>query len=204
MKNDVYEIIENFLSKDEENKIENILLNPEFPWYLQKETSHLYIKENEVLVDKNTHDSPGFTHVVFDEEKGPNSQIYGQVTDILFKALNKQLGSDSLSNLNFKKLIRIKTNLTLKNLENKEKYHRPHIDFNFNHKTLIYYANDTDGYTYIFDNKYDGKLQELKILDKIKPKKGTALIFNGLYYHSSSNPVENDFRAIINYNFETF
>ena len=82
-----------------------------------------------------------------------------------------------------------------------------HIDLAFEHLVVLYYVNDTDGDTFIFDKKTDYKNikwasvtneNELNIIERISPKKGRVLLFDGNRYHSSSGPTE-DIRCIINF-----
>ena len=36
---------------------------------------------------------------------------------------------------------------------------------------------------------------------RIAPKKNRFVLFDGLYYHTSTNPIENENRVVINMNF---
>ena len=69
------------------------------------------------------------------------------------------------------------------------------------HTVLIYYVNDSDGYTYIFDKMFDQKNpNETKFGEykTVAPVKGRAVLFNGLYYHAGSSPVKSQSRIMIN------
>ena len=71
--------------------------------------------------------------------------------------------------------------------------HLPHIDHQFEHYTMLYYVNDSDGPTKIFSGE--------KIIKEINPKKGRAVFFSGDTYHASSSPKKHSNRVVINYNF---
>lgn len=82
-----------------------------------------------------------------------------------------------------------------------------HIDLAFEHLIVLYYVNDTDGDTFIFDKTTDFKNvkmasveneSELKVIKRVTPKKGRALVLNGNRYHASSGPTK-DIRCIINF-----
>jgi hypothetical protein len=68
----------------------------------------------------------------------------------------------------------------------------------------LYYVNNTDGDTYIFDKtkkelNHISKDTKLGILKQVSPKKGRVVLFDGRRYHSSSGPTK-DIRCIINFN----
>ena len=91
--------------------------------------------------------------------------------------------------------------------ELKREYDNIHIDLAFEHLVVLYYVNDTDGDTFIFDKKSDYQninlasvenQNELKVIKRVSPKKGRVLVFDGNRYHSSSGPTK-DIRCIINF-----
>lgn len=94
------------------------------------------------------------------------------------------------------RLYRSKTNLQTQFTENKPHfYNSPHIDFkNTPHYVLIYYVNDSDGDTLLFDENEN-------IICSVKPKAGRFLFFNGNILHAGSNPYKSDYRILVNYNF---
>ena len=71
-----------------------------------------------------------------------------------------------------------------------------HIDFNFDHYVCLYYINDSEGDTIIFDD-------EGKELKRVTPKKGRIVFFEGSMYHCSSRPSTKT-RAILNINFQGY
>ena len=66
---------------------------------------------------------------------------------------------------------------------------------------ILYYVNDSDGDTVIYKERYIGtdKPQTLTELKRIEPKRGRVVVFDGLHYHSSSNPRKNSYRCVINF-----
>jgi hypothetical protein len=91
-----------------------------------------------------------------------------------------------------------------------DKIDKPHVDGYHHHMVCIYYVNDSDGDTVIFNKQsgnyvFDTQLKELKpndlpILQTITPKKGRCVIFNGKFFHASTQPTTG-VRCIINFNF---
>jgi hypothetical protein len=107
----------------------------------------------------------------------------------------------------------MRANLTLNSAGSSLKHHLPHIDSFFPHYVAIYYVNDSDGDTIIFNetnDSYDSgdadinkiKTGPFTIKRRVTPKKGKVLIFEGKYYHTSSWPIVNKCRSVININLE--
>lgn len=93
------------------------------------------------------------------------------------------------SGLNLVKVLRSKANLILPSADKRR--HPPHADCTSNKAyTLLYYINDSDGDTFIFDDK-------LNINKQITPKQGRAVIFPSNLLHCGSNP-SNNIRLAIN------
>lgn len=71
-------------------------------------------------------------------------------------------------------------------------YHYPHIDNSEQGMmTAIYYVNDSDGDTYFFENY-------LEITNTITPKKGRMVLFDSNKLHSSSSPINSEYRIVMN------
>lgn len=116
---------------------------------------------------------------------------------------------------NFNEIKRCKLNLQTKApKESINKYNFPHTDFipeMENELTMIYYVNDCDGDTYIFDSKNHSmedikktpeQYDNLKILKRISPKQGRAVIFPTSQLHAGSHPIKSEYRMVLNYNFQ--
>ena len=76
----------------------------------------------------------------------------------------------------------------------------PHVDLQDNqgrtieHMVFLYYFNDSDGYTYFYDDSYNEIL-------KIEPKQGRAIFFDGSILHAASNPANFPYRFVFNMDF---
>jgi hypothetical protein len=83
----------------------------------------------------------------------------------------------------------------------------PHTDWDFPHYTFLYYVNDSDGDTILFNELRDARnsdtyqYDEFTLFKRVTPKRGRAILFNGMYYHSSSQPQNHHSRVILNINF---
>lgn len=94
-------------------------------------------------------------------------------------------------------ILRCKANLLTKS--NSRKFHWPHIDIddcNSKVYSAIFYVNSSDGPTYLFKEFFPNK--NVSILKKITPEENKMVIFDSRRFHSSSSPVKNDTRIVIN------
>lgn len=78
-----------------------------------------------------------------------------------------------------------------------------HVDNFEEHKTLIYYLNDSDGDTFLFDKIWNPneKHYKVNIEQRVTPKQGRIVCFNGRRFHAPSNPIYYPRRYIMNINF---
>ena len=121
----MYQVVDNFLPKEEFDLIKNVLISNTFPWYY-----------NSFVTDDKDTTNFYFSHSFFEESK-INSNYYSILNFILSK-------------LDIKALIRAKGNLyyqTEKLIE-----HGSHADYNFEHKGAIFYINTNDGFTVLENN----------------------------------------------------
>ena len=58
------------------------------------------------------------------------------------------------------------------------------------HMVALYYVNDADGDTFFFDRNRE-------VINRVTPKKGRMVVFDGLTLHASSMPSK-DYRISLN------
>jgi len=181
LKNKIYVEYKNIISKEISNKLELIMSGNNFPWFYQDNTVS---DESDYFKNKKfkKYDTGQFTHIFVNSEK-INSPFFNEVYNIL------QIFSKKTNTIF--DILRCKANMQLK--KNNKKHNIPHKDMFESHLVLIYYVNDSDGDTILFDKNY-------KIVKKIKPEKGKFLLFDGDILHASSPPVKSKKRMIINLN----
>jgi hypothetical protein len=93
------------------------------------------------------------------------------------------------------RISRIKANLqTQCNFSKEYFFNTPHIDSLEPHTVGIYYVNDSDGDTTLFDN-------EGNVVKTVSPKQGRFLVFDGKYFHAGRHPILANKRIVINFNF---
>jgi len=198
MSNDILQgkthlVIDDLVADSFANKILSDLCNPFFPWYLSR--TLLTVKSHEFENAKQDYDNIqeylAFIHVFFSNDDGNtvrNSESAPLAED-LFRAILEKL------NLNTGEILRVKANFQTQHRSKINGTHNtPHVDNETPHYTGIYYANDCDGDTFLFDGT--------KEIAKISPKKGRIVIFDGKTLHAGSHPYNSDFRMVINFNFK--
>lgn len=121
-----YKIIDNFIDKNQFQKIVNTLFDNNFPWFFQNEINSNYEKNNNSFY---------FTHLLYIDNK-VNSQFY----DLFLPILNK---------IKIKTLMRVKINCYTSTEKIKE--NKPHTDENYKHKGCVFSFNTCDGYTKLKD-----------------------------------------------------
>jgi hypothetical protein len=131
------------------------------------------------------------------------------------KSITESMLISHLSNLGieYNQLLRIRIGFITRTPETI--IHKAHTDYPIPHMTALYYVNDSDGdtilynemdcvnidtYNYTLDLSEKHKNIDLSIGKRIEPKADRMVIFDGTRYHSSSTPTKNDFRIVITYN----
>lgn len=175
--------IKNFLDKNIFLEIKNVLFQDRnFPWFYE---------DNIALKDRNQKRLYGFYHNFYYIDDIPyKSEYYPVIEPIVYKLFH--LYSEKIS------LLRVRAGMNLI-VDKKNIIHDPHIDYNFKHQTALLYMNTCDGSTIQYD------IVEKKFVPRcwIQPEENKLLVFDGMTYHSSSTPTNNNRRIVININFKT-
>lgn len=194
MLDDILEI-PNFLPQKYAEDIENMLLGEDFPWFFNKHASY----DNKEIVEKfekndpRLRDTSAFIHG-FMLDSNVNSDYFLQVKPILYFLEQKcKIITENIFRI---RGVFVPPNPSMKNYMN-----IPHVDINLPHTTVLYYVNDCDGDTVIFNELFgsDNWFAPKTVAYKCKPQKNKALIFNGLRYHTGCVPTINN-RVLINFN----
>tara|TARA_Y100000592_G_C5354378_1_gene260435 strand:+ start:121 stop:696 length:576 start_codon:yes stop_codon:yes gene_type:complete len=181
-------VFDDIIEKDYQNKIKDLLLNNTFPWFFCKDVS----------IDNNDKQQrPGFQHY-FAIDKKVTSKFHNDIIPLITKSLNK---------INYKhtEILQGRSFLQLPlNISDRHIVDTPHVDADIDHLVVLYYVNDNEANTIIYENEFKGydnipHNNDLKIKQKISPKMGRVVVFNGKYWHTAEQPEHNN-RCIINYN----
>lgn len=192
--------INSLISEKESLNIQNYLMNSDIKWIFSENTvSNKFIPNYNFL--ENLVDSWQLVNLVL-----ANNEIYDEKTfNVIRPIIDKFIEHQKIKDFYIDK-IKINTLFQKENYKNCY-YNTPHQDCQVeNFRTLLYYVNDSDGDTIFFnddDVDINSKIN-LKIEEKITPKRGSVVVFNSNQYHASSNPILNKRRLVINIVFKSY
>jgi len=180
-------IIDNFLNQDYYSDLCNHIIDVDTPWYYQPNISF--------NTDFDSVSDFGFSNGLNIDGKW----VENKLSTLLIPF------SHSIKNLiSSPNVLRVRLDMTLFNPT--QHMHKVHVDYIFPHYASIYYVNDSDGDTVIYNERYNGErdldISNLTIMHKISPKANRLVIFDGLYYHTGHSPSRNKNRILINSNYD--
>ena len=178
MRKKFIEVYDNILPKEISDTIENLVLEQSLvPLFY---TSNVAKKNSQIF-------NPAFGDTFYDPSRDiykPYSHMFLEVVYRLGNTLNMVIEGIMQG--------RIFVHLPSPNPGLDEK----HIDTPDDHYVCLYYINDSEGDTIIFDDNG-------KEIQQITPKKGRIAFFEGSMKHCSSRPTTKT-RAVLNFNFQGY
>ena len=189
-------IIDDFISPKMQDELEANILNSNFPWgrmassNLANQPTPDYVEKKRIeFLDNNIIDPPQFHHnILINQEPGP---FFGWFTPII----------DALKFKNIR-ILRMKMNFNVPYIGTSDNsYGIPHVDLadEVGYTTCIYYVTDADGDTVLFNEK-NGHSGKLSIKERVMPKKGRIILFDGNTLHAACPPISNKPRIVVNIN----
>lgn len=131
--------------------------------------------------------NPSFSRTIYESANNyQDSYLSNKLELVLFTLLDT-------ANLDKNRLQRVRLGLYLP-IKTEAKHNNIHVDRDIKHKVLLYYVNDNDGDTYWFDD-------DDNVIHRFTPKANTAVVFDGLIRHASSNP-SSGFKISLNLNID--
>jgi len=181
-------VIDNFTNPEEQKFFKKSLVEPKTQFLLNENTiDEAYqsgYKGRPLEID-----SPQFVLPVYHEKSPPAIR-----NPLLFSNIYILLDRINLSNYF---IDRIKFNITFPFPQATSKNYMPiHTDGGEYFKSIIYYVNDCDGDTLFFEDNIACPYP--KIIDRVSPKQGRAVIFDSKTPHAGCNPINSTSRQILN------
>ena len=187
-------VIDDFIDEEYQEDIKDVLLGKEewddllFPWN--------YIDDVTAAFEDDNQGRPGLSHVYVEYNDDKTSDIISDFHDLYIPLL--ELACDTLE-IPSARIIQGRSFLQFPlNLKSKED-DTPHIDLDEGerHIVVLYYVKDSDGDTIIYNERTESDTYTIK--QKVTPKQGRVVIFDGGQYHTAQQAV-NTVRCIANYN----
>ena len=161
-----------------------------FPWY--------YISD----ITDSEHESTfqgrfGFTHQYATPEEGICSQFHNLFLGLIQNSC-KKLKIKEIDVLNGRSFLQTPTNIP------KDDVDSPHVDLIVPHFVMLYYVNDSDGDTLIYNEKtkfaacYPDEEMKFTLKKQVSPKQGRVVLFDGIHWHTAQQSNHN-IRCIVNY-----
>lgn len=183
-------IYDKVIDKEYQDNLEDTMTTLSFPWFYNKWVDQYPTRYHGVNIpDDNIVDSFQFSHLFY--HSGAAMPTYNLV-EPLIRNVTARL------NIGHYHIDRVKANLTTKHDFSPEKYQIPHVDTTPPCRSIIYYVNDSDGDTVMFNERCGETFNKFTIKKQSKPVKGSIFAFDGSHYHAGRFPRENKTRIVIN------
>ena len=190
MKNKIL-VFDDIIDLEYQERIKSILLGDEtfegyyFPWYFTQDVT----KQK----DKDSQKRSAFFHGYVrdnDDTIGTIDSVFHYLIVSLLESACNKIGKQSVNVIQGRSFLQLPINYK------GEREDSPHIDTSDDHFVMLYYVCDSDGDTIIFNEKE--KSEKYTIQKIVTPKQGRVVLFDGAFYHTAEQPM-NNVRCVINY-----
>ena len=178
-------VFDNIIDSKAQKRIQDIIFN-KIKWQFVAD----------VTKPDNKQQRPGFSYYFITDK----TNIFDYHNDMLMivNAACDKINFTKKDCLQGRSFLQLPLNLKDRNIDT------PHVDADIEHLVVLYYVNDSDGDTVIYENKFKGYdnvplMTDLILKKRVSPKAGRVVIFNGSHWHTSYQPEHNN-RCIVNYN----
>ena len=204
-------VVDNFLHKMQQKEIEAFIVNDnsDISWNYYHNASY-GSNVNELQFCKN---DPEIYVKKFGNMSHTLLNLDGTTSNVNRLFPNFKTLIENKFNVRIKELIRSRINLMFPIGEVTSKYDTPHTDIYpypsretfFNYKSVVYYVNDSDGDTVLFNEMaFNGdpfiNTNKKTLIQRVTPKQGRAVMFDSNRYHAGSFPSKN-IRIVLNITF---
>ena len=190
MKNKVL-VFDDIIDLEYQEQIKNILIGERkfqgyfFPWYFTKDVTR--------QMDEGSQKRSAFFHgyvVSNDDTIGTIDSVFHYLFISLIENVCTQIDKKDVSVIKGRSFLQLPINFK------GEREDTPHVDIVGDHFVMLYYVCDSDGDTIIYNEQV--KSDSYTIQKRITPKQGRVVLFDGSYYHTAEQPL-NNIRCVVNY-----
>ena len=181
-------VFDDVIDLEYQNIIKEILLGDrqykgyDFPWYLTHDVTKPAKADSQLR--------PAFFHGYVDYP----SELSSVFHDLFIRLIQNSCAKINRKNVD---VIQGRSFCQLPISSDKMSVDTPHIDTKDDHFVMLYYVCDSDGDTIIYNEQE--KSDSYTVQKKITPKQGRVVLFDGSYYHTAEQPL-NNIRCVVNYN----
>ena len=183
---DKVHVFDNIIDVDYQNRIKHLLISGEssFPWYFTDDVT--------AAGDYGNQKRCAFSHQFVDPETGV-SQYNSFFIEMIRQSCLK-VKKDKIKVIQGRSFFQLP-----QRIENANEPDSAHTDLTYPHFVVLYYVCDSDGDTIIYNEKASKRsFKDYTIKEKVTPKQGRVVVFDGSFYHTAEQPINNK-RCIVNY-----
>ena len=185
VKNKIH-VFDDIIDIDYQNRIKHLLISGEtsFPWYFTEDVTSAGDYQNQKRC--------AFCHEFVSPEN-----VLSQYNSFFLEMVKQSCLKVNKSKV---KVLQGRSFFQLpQRVENAHEPDSAHTDLTYPHFVVLYYVCDSDGDTIIYNEKTSKKsYKDYTIKEKVTPKQGRVVVFDGSFYHTAEQPINNK-RCIINY-----
>lgn len=188
-------IIDNIIPRTAQERLINIVDDRDFGWHYRRDTA--YHPGADIPSFYTNERTSGYTHPIY----ANGSVIDENMMPWCYQILD---GMTENTGIRVNEIVRIQFNLLYQNPSKtytSASWNSAHTDQKYDHKVLLYYINESDGDTRIFNQRNNEEFEKFTVRQQVTPTQGTAILFDGNYFHAASNPIKHFKRHVINFNF---
>ena len=180
-------IFDDVIDLEYQNIIKEILLGDrqykgyDFPWYLTHDVTKPAKADSQLR--------PAFFHGYVDYP----SELSSVFHDVFIRLIQNSCAKIDRKNVD---VLQGRSFCQLPISSDKISVDTPHIDIKEDHFVMLYYVCDSDGDTIIYNEQV--KSDRYTVQKRITPKQGRVVLFDGSYYHTAEQPL-NNVRCVVNY-----
>ena len=184
-------VFDDIIDLEYQEKIKKVLLSDdqykgyEFPWYFTQDVTD--------PLNSKTQKRSAFYHgyVVSDDEiMGTIDSVFHHLLVPLIDSSCYKIGKQDVTIIKGRSFLQLPINFK------GEREDLPHVDIVGDHFVMLYYVCDSDGDTIIYNEQE--KSNNYTVQKRITPKQGRVVLFDGSYYHTAEQPL-NNIRCVVNY-----
>ena len=187
-------VIDDFIDAEYQKDIRNVLIGQfqykekDFPWYYIEDVTAAGDPGNQ-LRRALAHEYVGY---VDGGKIGEKLSIFHHLFLPMLKDVCRRMNIKNIIVLQGRSFLQFPLNLKHRTVDT------PHVDLHRRkHFVALYYVCDSDGDTIIYNERE--KLETYTIKQKVTPKQGRIVLFDGSLFHTAEQPL-NNVRCVVNYN----